>query len=286
MHDVFFFTDIHGQYHLYDAIINDCFALDPECTVVFGGDACDRGPDGYKIMRELLDNPRVVYLKGNHEAMFVLAARELLKNKDQFTTDEASMQAFLLQTLDKYFPAIHLHILNDGARTLIDWVMHGMDEEFVNTIDNLPLTFSYENIDFCHAGSTYNDFKVVADAEYEHRFIWQKDKDAMLWDRKNLALGWATGRICVFGHTPATLLPTGIYGRDQSMLHVHPCAWQDKMHAIDKRGGWKIDMDTGAVWSNRAYVLNCLTMKVVGYEDCRDTEGNSVIKIIDRYKII
>ena len=46
MHDVFFFTDIHGMGCLYDTIMNYCLKEDPECMIIFGGDACDRGPDG------------------------------------------------------------------------------------------------------------------------------------------------------------------------------------------------------------------------------------------------
>lgn len=292
--NMFYFTDIHGMYYLYDSIINDCLEVDPTCTIVFGGDAADRGPAGYRIMRELLDNPQVVYLKGNHEQLFVNAAHEIigfcaaddniynkLKSKDK---DFA--QNLCISCDEIILPNLYLHLINGGARTIQDWIVDGADEDFVDKIEALPLTFSYENIDFCHAGSTYNDFKVVADAEYEHRFLWQDQKDAMLWDRKNIALGWATDRIGVFGHTPSTLLPTGIYGHDKSGSSAHPCAWQDKMGAIDKRGGWKIDMDTGAVWTNRAYVLNCLTMQVTGYEDDGDGEGNHTIKIIDQYKII
>ena len=81
MHDIFFFTDIHGMYDLYRAIMDFCNEQDSEATIIFGGDACDRGRDGYKIMKELLANPRVVYLKGNHEDLFVKAAYEI---KDEF----------------------------------------------------------------------------------------------------------------------------------------------------------------------------------------------------------
>ena len=50
MHDIFFFTDIHGMYDLYRAIMDFCNEQDPEAMIIFGGDACDRGKDGYKIM--------------------------------------------------------------------------------------------------------------------------------------------------------------------------------------------------------------------------------------------
>ena len=78
MHDVFYFTDIHGQLPLFNRIMQFIQEQDEDATIIYGGDACDRGPEGYAIMNALLDNPQVVYLKGNHEDMFVRAARALL----------------------------------------------------------------------------------------------------------------------------------------------------------------------------------------------------------------
>lgn len=43
--------------------------LQPDDTLIFIGDAIDRGPDGWKIMKELLNDKRVIYLQGNHEKM-------------------------------------------------------------------------------------------------------------------------------------------------------------------------------------------------------------------------
>ena len=39
MHDVFYFTDVHGCYDLYRAAMNYCLEQDPECTIIYGGDA-------------------------------------------------------------------------------------------------------------------------------------------------------------------------------------------------------------------------------------------------------
>lgn len=297
MREVFSFGDIHGQYDLYDAIINDCLAIDPECMIVYLGDGCDRGPHGYRIMRELLDNPQVVYLKGNHEDMFVEAAHFICGYYAD--TDEhynfLHSKKIMEQALDLLTPApvafaTNLYFANGGLDTMVDWLIDGADEDFVDKIENLPLTFSYENIDFCHSGITYDIFSRVYEAEYQNKpellFQHSTDKPDILWNRRLLPIGWETGRICVFGHTPTITLPQGIYGRDTSLKHSRPCAWQDKMGAKDKRGGWKIDMDTGAVWSNRAYVLNCLTMIVYGYEDIVDAEENHIISLVEKYKII
>ena len=58
------FTDLHGQYELWRQIKEFC---QPEDKLYFLGDAADRGSDGVRIMIELLADPRVTYLKGNHE---------------------------------------------------------------------------------------------------------------------------------------------------------------------------------------------------------------------------
>ena len=288
MKNIYFLTDIHGQYHLFSGIVE---GIESDSTLIFGGDANDRGPAGYRIMRELLDNPQVVYLKGNHEDLFVKAAHAIIG----FCAQSDKMYA-LLQSKDRQIaeniviacsnPDVQLHLANGGGPTLVEWIVDGADQDFIDRIENLPLTFTYENIDFCHAGATYEIFKRVNDAEYDKKLPKPVDSFDLLWDRKQIALGWESNRIGVFGHTPTVNLPSGIYGRDKSISRSHPCAWQDKMGAIHKRSGWKIDMDTAAVWTNRAYLLNCLTMKVYGFYDEIDKEDNHIIKIIDEYKII
>lgn len=290
MNSIFVFGDIHGQYNLYNAITTDCFEMDPKCTIIFLGDACDRGDYGYRIMRELLDSSQVRYLKGNHEELFVNAAHEIIgfcAQSDEMynklkSRDREFAQKFCIDITPFKMPALSLCLYNGGASTIQDWIADGADEDFVDAIENLPLTFSYENIDFCHAGSIYKYFKNAADAE---KLVDAESEKRLLWDRNLIPLGWETNRIAVFGHTPSFTLPHGIYGHDNQISHAHPCAWQDHMGGKNKRGGWKIDMDTGAAWSHRAFVLNCLTMKVYGFEEEISKDG-SIIKIIDEYKII
>ena len=62
------FSDLHGNYELWTAIKN--YYSDND-TLIFLGDACDRGPDGIKIMQEMFKDKRVIYLLGNHEQMLL-----------------------------------------------------------------------------------------------------------------------------------------------------------------------------------------------------------------------
>lgn len=63
---VYAFSDIHGQRELFDQVMAE---IGPDDTIYFLGDAIDRGPDGWAILKELMNDPRVIYIKGNHEDM-------------------------------------------------------------------------------------------------------------------------------------------------------------------------------------------------------------------------
>lgn len=282
MHDVFYFTDIHGHRQLFSAIMQYCNEQDPEAAIIFGGDACDRGESGFWIMQQLLDNPYVLYMKGNHEQMFVNAARAILEHYKGFGEEIhhcniARVEAILNESYD--IKQVYLALYNGGRPTLKDWLLAGASEEFVNRIDNLPLTFSYENLDFCHSGSTWDDFCCVALAEAYEKPVDTEAVRMLLWDRNNILKPWIKDRICVHGHTPVVAL-SGVIYKSRSLAETRPCLYPSG-------NGWKIDMDTYAVGSNRAWVLNCLTMKAQGFEyDVLHEQMNPILDQISFYDII
>lgn len=269
MHDIFAFTDIHGMYDLYKAIMDYCHKQDPEATIIFCGDACDRGRDGYKIMHELLDNPYVVYLQGNHEDMFCKAAREI---KERFGFEnpvresvEKTLKA--CRYFDYKYAAIQNSLGNGGLCTLTDWVMDGMPLDFVERIENLPLTFSTDTMDFCHAAGVYRVFEEASSAEYEGKSVDEYTKESLIWSRSAFSYGWKANRTCVFGHTPIPYLLEDLEINLQTDDKVQPYKYVGDLGKERGFTGSKIDMDTGAAFLGYAYVLNCLTMKVQGFID-------------------
>lgn len=260
MHDIFYFTDIHGMYDLYRAIMDWCKEQDPEAMIIYGGDACDRGPDGYKIMKELLDNPQVVYLMGNHEDMFCKAAREIVEIFDFQSRDREKVENALNLTLHhkQEFPFTNMSIYNGGLQTLLDWVEDGAPIDIIERLEQLPLTFSTNGCDFCHAGGNPQVFEYVADDEYYCRNVADEMKLHVLWDRKHLEDMWVDGYTCVFGHTPVKVLPSKIHIELDESLDPIP---------VRIAKGTKIDMDTGAAFWGIAWVLNVLTMQAQGFED-------------------
>ena len=266
MHDVFYFTDIHGVRPLFNAIMNYCKEQDDEAMIIFGGDAIDRGPDGYRIMKELLDNPKVIYLMGNHEDMFCKAAREIKQllrfDLDNLTREEVSGQIYWCRNFDYRYCYIQDSLYNGGLETLTDWVMDGMPMDLIERVEKLPLTFVYNNVDFCHAGSTYKCFEEVNEHEYNNEEMPEWETEPLLWSRTSIDIGWEPGRTCIFGHTPTPYLEDYLHGfKFEEDDEITPVLYQ--RHP----GGWKLDMDTGAVFTEIAYVLNVLTMKAQGFEN-------------------
>ena len=278
MHDMFYFTDIHGMYDLYKSIMDYCNEQDPEATIIFSGDAIDRGKDGYKIMKELLDNPKVIYLKGNHEDMFCKAAREI-KDELEFTKplarEEVSEKISWCRGYDYRYSHIQDSLYNGGLETLTDWVIDGMPINLVKRIENLPLTFSYENKDFCHAAGVYRTFKETADAEHEGKPIDEFAAESLLWSRTGLNIGWAPNRIAIFGHTPIQYLSEYTDIQISEDMEIQPILYECTV--LPEMTGKKLDMDTGAAFSGITYVLNILTMKAQGFK--RNENDNKIDKI-------
>lgn len=164
---VYCFSDLHGQYGLWKKIKE---FIKPEDKVYCLGDCADRGPNGWKIVKEVLDTPNIVYLRGNHEQFIV---------DGDYDTWE----------------------YNGGAPTIYDSKEESEDEwnriklELVKT----PFILNYLNKDrkkivLCHAGF---DPEEIA---------FRRDED-LLWDRSHIGYSWPekdswNDYYIIHGHTP------------------------------------------------------------------------------------
>lgn len=216
-------------------------------------------------MRELLDNPQVVYLKGNHEDMFVAAARFIMNDLSKPLSYKEANNYLYSSYLRDFATQVQDCIYNGGRETLATWIADGMPNDFVTRISKLPLTFSTDTMDFCHAGANYKIFQGVANDEYEGEIPDREDAELILWDRNYLGMGWAPNRICIYGHTPTYYLPSKYYGEDKSKANARPCFYTG--FKDDKWTGKKLNMDVGTYNNGKLYVLNCLTMQVIGFKD-------------------
>ncbi|WP_432821846.1 metallophosphoesterase family protein [Trichloromonas sp.] len=181
--------DIHG---CRDLLVDLLAKVRPQPAdrLIFLGDYIDRGPDARGVIDELLtfrlSHPRSIFLKGNHEAMFLdfLAGRNLL-----------------------------LFLRNGGDATLSSYPQEGkirIPQEHLDFLRNLDLHHETEDFIFVHAG--LRPGLPLAD---------QQERD-LLWIRSEfLDSDYDWGKTLVFGHTPfaAPLLTANRIGLDTGAVY-------------------------------------------------------------------
>lgn len=229
----FIFSDVHGQKILFDQVVN-FMEQEQDYICYYLGDACDRGSDGYSIMKYLLEHSdKFIYIKGNHEDLFVKAVRSFLADKPnlyhvQNWSDE-HLEALMFDNNE-----IELYYMNGGLPTFIDWVRDGCPIDIIKALENLPtyVSFAVEDdsrvYDLCHAGCLVNS----------------KDEEDKLWDRTHFMQKWYfqddVPHILVHGHTPIVHLPHLVRKENHA----------DVRRPLRYAEGTKIDMDTACFHYN------------------------------------
>ena len=235
MNKTYAFTDLHGMYNLWEQIRDYCDETD---TLIFLGDACDRGEDGIKIMKELLKDPRVIYLKGNHEDIFVTVASELL---------------------EKDFKNFFWWISNGGQNTINQFLAldNKSQKWLLNELNNLQKTMTYINtagkeIFLSHAGCRPG-------LTEEEMVLLGHSKDPYIWDRKHIEYSWPEEEkyqnlYIVHGHTPTQTL------RDSFSVNIIAIEKYADEHKID------LDVASFASYSIALFDLDTLSVERYFYD--------------------
>ena len=167
-------SDIHGEYKLLEIVLR---TLKEDDTLIFLGDAVDRGPDSVRCLTALLADSRVIYLKGNHEVFFRKTIGAILNEEQE--------QSEWLQAWAK----------NGGKTTLTQLKDYSDDEiiEMLYAIDRMPLCAEYTN----DAGQVFHLSHAGTTPEYT-------EEEDLLWDRDHFEDSWYAeeNMYVVHGHTP------------------------------------------------------------------------------------
>ena len=216
--------DLHGRYDLYEKIKE---FLNPEDRVYFLGDANDRGPKGWELIKAIYEDPQFVYIMGNHEDMLLDAMAYFIDSN--FKVD-AKLRDYLTET--------------ESYPTFEKWAAESDKEDWFVKIASLPLYEIYVSEitgkSFCltHAGFTPGKKS--------------KEEDPLLWDRSHLKDRWPAdyeNLVVIHGHTPIGLIAPnacedGIYTGSYWYCNNH-----------------KVNLDVGAVWSGFTVLLNLDTLE-------------------------
>ena len=214
---IYALSDMHGEIELWRQIQE---FLTDEDTLVFLGDAADRGPEGLQVLQEMLKDERVVFLRGNHEQNII----EYYKDPDdhEFLRDWFTDGGYLTWLSFTSLPSQR-------------------QADLYQKLQNLPLHATYINkegmrIKLSHSGFTP---EIEDDAKYTYQF---ELLNKYVYNRKHLEESWVNcGEIdfIVHGHTPTGIMDAE--SRGQVLLHCD---------------GHKINIDTGATFTGVAALLD------------------------------
>jgi serine/threonine protein phosphatase 1 len=174
----FVIGDIHGCVEEVDRLL-DALALGASDSVIFLGDYIDRGPSPKGVIDRLLrlrqEGPRCVFLKGNHEDMFLAFLGERGRYGDAF-------------------------LFNGGRATLRSYGLDGESGDAVAA--RLPpahLAF-LRSLELRHQ---HGSFLCVHAGVVPTRPLEEQDEETLLWIREEFILSPHPFPFTVlFGHTP------------------------------------------------------------------------------------
>lgn len=238
-------SDWHGCYWVWEKVKK---ILKPNDKLYFLGDAADRGPDGWNIIKELLADPRVIYIKGNHEDLMIEAI-------GKFNPEEEDSLWNADTTLWHY---------NGGDPTYDAFLLDEDDfgkAKILKQIKDLPFCANYINknnqqVFLCHAGCDGVDIDTL-------------DEYHAIWDREHWRFPdeWSgeDNQIIVHGHTPIDLMieeQRDIASFYKNRFKVEMPKWTPGT-AYWYAKGHKVCIDLGTVWDKVAVLLNLDTFEEV-----------------------
>ena len=227
-------ADLHGNYPLWKKIKE---YLNDTDTLYMLGDAADRGPDGWKIIKEALADPRVVYIRGNHDQMLLNCWRS--------------------EWCDNY-----LWFINGGYETYDNVLMDTNHEIYLIELSKSKLYHCYENkngqkIHLSHAG-----FTLMENDELPNR------KD-LLWDREHIddSCDWwpesNPNDYVVHGHTGCV---SSIFKRRSLVAQDGDMVWNDTKTVLRYAYGHKICIDGRCFLRNKIALFNLDTLQETVFE--------------------
>ena len=174
-------SDFHGNFKAYEVVKNYIGEND---IVYYLGDAGDRGPESWRTITAIYNDPQFIYMKGNHEDMLINAIREW--QPEHIKGEE-------------YYLLEH----NSGRRTFKEWKNSPERNIWVSRLERLPFYLIHVNknnqiIHLSHAGFTPPTIPCY---------------DEIIWSRYHFNDKW-TGKeneFVVHGHTPTSHMTLGTH---------------------------------------------------------------------------
>lgn len=192
-------SDLHGCYDKFIKML-ETIKFNDEDELYILGDVLDRGEDGIRILKYIMDRSNIQLLCGNHEYTALMILGNYIKNKD------------ILKNPD--FKEVFDLWLSDGGKTTWDGFMNLSVDEQVNIINYLKrikfyriLHINQRKYFLSHTLPEKSGIRKLSDLTYTDLIMGEPDYDKR----------YAAVSIMVTGHTPTYLIDENYEGRIYSM---------------------------------------------------------------------
>ncbi len=185
-------SDIHGCYDKYIKML-DLIGLSDSDTLYVLGDVIDRGPDGIKILFDMMKRKNVIPIIGNHESM----ALGVMRISSNGLTDVSFKNAYITWMYNGGTPTFDAFMSLNAAER----------REIRNYIDSFMIyatvTVGGRNFHLSHTLPEYDPDKDIHDVTYLE-FIWGEPDYDTVYDENTLF---------VTGHTPTGFIDPEYEGK-------------------------------------------------------------------------
>lgn len=173
-------SDIHGELHLLEELLQEAKYNDSEDGLILLGDYVDRGPDSKGVLERIiqLKERGAIVLRGNHDQMMLDAVNDKPGARKNWARNGG------LATLQSYDPSINDMTFPTAA---IFW-------EHVDFIKETAYYHEEDDSIFVHAGV------------HPGIPVQQTDPSILMWIREEFHKAYSSEETVVFGHTPAFIL--------------------------------------------------------------------------------
>ena len=226
-------ADLHGQYDLWSQVKN---FLKPDDRLFILGDCGDRGPDGWKIIKEALRDPRVKYIRGNHDQML--------------------LDAWKTEWRDTY-----IWFCNGGYETFESILADADAEIYLQELNRTLYSYEYRNKNYdtillSHAGYTIYEYDAQPDI---NELLWGRDhifSRCDWWDHTNPSV------YVVHGHTGVV---SSVFKR-RSIDFPTDTKINESNTVCRYADGHKICIDGRSFMSGKIAILDLDTLKEIVFE--------------------
>lgn len=218
-------SDLHGHLELFNQIKE---YINEDDIVYALGDFGDRGPQPWRTLQAVLDDPQFIYLMGNHDLMLVNCMEEYNKFIKTFPvdlyTDENEIAENIFQIRCNPKSKMKTLFDNGGINTIYEWACLSKEgrDKYYWKLKTLPLEIRLAALDgkhfiyLTHVGLTPHELE----GENVEDFVWDRLHFYNKWHNSNKHLS-------IGGHTPIEYVINHLKYRNQEYELKEGCLFYD-----------------------------------------------------------